>query len=644
MNKIALLTAACICISVLDSVFYPIPASTDTVYDSHFAKTADVSEVSDISAVSIKAEKAAYKYTGREIAPNIAVYLNENELRAGIDYDISYSNNIDPGTALVTAELKGGYSGSFSDTFTIEPARPLVTDCDSSDNEVRLYWEMIPGVSGYCIYRLDGDSWQEIAAITNPDVTEYRDTGLAPGTTYTYMIKAFCQTDEGTLWSGESQAVSIATKLELVRVSEAYTCTTNAVRINWEKVNGASGYAVYTYDPADRSCSELTTVNGGDVTTCRISGLDSGARYTFTVRAINDTDGDICYSDHSDVIYTATKAEQVKITSTSKSANAVRLNWQTVDCDGYRIYRLIGGKWTRVMIIRDPSVNTYRTSGLDSGTAYTFKIRAYTTDGNGKPIYGKYSPDERVVTKVTDKLYYFKNSTAVYNTKLKKAGTVAAGSYYSGAADNTYPGYVMIDYMSEKYLVKKSAVTERKNAKVLRTGAVGQMGGSIYGRSACGPTAAAILVNGQKHEKWNKDDLILYTEKMRLNDQGSLRGGGGVTAPNMLKLINGYSNGKYTAKNIYASDPASILKKQIDSGNRAIVVVQYTSYIVTHYASGTHFVVICGYETIDGRLYFYYADPYYGGGPRSLLRVDAGTLAASMNMVSIEPRCIITLD
>lgn len=198
--------------------------------------------------------------------------------------------------------------------------------------------------------------------------------------------------------------------------------------------------------------------------------------------------------------------------------------------------------------------------------------------------------------------------------------------------------------MNINYYVKKNAVSERKNAKILQTGTVGQLGGRIVGRSACGTTAVAILCNWQKNAVWNKDDLIEYSEKHALNDQGSLRGKGGMTAPKMIKLINGYSDGKFSAKNIYGSgSTSSVLKKQIDSKKRAIVVVQYTSYPVTHYASGTHFLVICGYEYIDGSLYFYYADPYYGGGERSLLRIRSDTLATSMNMVAIEPRCIIVV-
>lgn len=259
------------------------------------------------------------------------------------------------------------------------------------------------------------------------------------------------------------------------------------------------------------------------------------------------------------------------------------------------------------------------------------------------------APAPAVQKKVIDysdtstKLFYITKNTNLYDLKKNHTGAVYAGSLYAGHYDANYKGYVVIDYLYGKSLVADVSVTERSGAKMLSAAAIGQMGGSIYGQASCGPTAAAILVNSQLGLGWSKDNMIKYCESKRLNDQGSLRYGGGITAPNLIKAINGFSGGKVTASNVFGADPASRLKKLIDQGNRSIVVVQYTSYIVTHYSSGTHFVVICGYEYIGGVLYFYYADPYYSYGGRSLLRVNASVLAASMNMVCIEPRCIITV-
>lgn len=245
----------------------------------------------------------------------------------------------------------------------------------------------------------------------------------------------------------------------------------------------------------------------------------------------------------------------------------------------------------------------------------------------------------------SSKLYYFPDTTNLRDKNRNKVGTISAGSFYSGHYDPNYKGYVVINHRYREYLIASSCVIEQTNAKILETAAIGQMGGDIYGKKACGPTCATILANYQLGMKWTKDEMIVFCEQNKLNDQGSLTSGGGITAPNLVKLIESYSGGTVKASNVYGADPISVLKGLIDSGKRSIVVSSYRSgKIVAQPDSPAHFVVICGYEYIGGELYFYYADPYFANGGRSLMRVSADTLAASMNYVTKEPRCIITVE
>lgn len=51
----------------------------------------------------------------------MTVTYNESKLIEGTDYTVSYSNNINAGTATVTITGKGSYSGEKILTFTILP-------------------------------------------------------------------------------------------------------------------------------------------------------------------------------------------------------------------------------------------------------------------------------------------------------------------------------------------------------------------------------------------------------------------------------------------------------------------------------------------------------------------------------------------
>ena len=64
-------------------------------------------------------------YTGSAIKPDSTVELNGVELYEDTDYSVSYTNNINAGTATVTITGLGNLEGSTSTTFTITQASIL---------------------------------------------------------------------------------------------------------------------------------------------------------------------------------------------------------------------------------------------------------------------------------------------------------------------------------------------------------------------------------------------------------------------------------------------------------------------------------------------------------------------------------------
>ena len=58
-------------------------------------------------------------YTGSELTPKVTVRLGETVLRLGLDYGLSYANNVNAGTATVTVTGNGAYQGTATANFTI---------------------------------------------------------------------------------------------------------------------------------------------------------------------------------------------------------------------------------------------------------------------------------------------------------------------------------------------------------------------------------------------------------------------------------------------------------------------------------------------------------------------------------------------
>ena len=67
-------------------------------------------------------------YSGSELKPSVKVYYNRNymssvQLKEGLDYNVTYSDNINAGTATAIVTGIGAYSGTKNVTFTIEPMK-----------------------------------------------------------------------------------------------------------------------------------------------------------------------------------------------------------------------------------------------------------------------------------------------------------------------------------------------------------------------------------------------------------------------------------------------------------------------------------------------------------------------------------------
>ena len=79
----------------------------------------------DISQATVTLAQTSYVYDGKAKEPAAKVTMGGRELVSGTDYDVSYVDNVDVGTATVTVTGKGNYVGSAEATFAIaDEAKP----------------------------------------------------------------------------------------------------------------------------------------------------------------------------------------------------------------------------------------------------------------------------------------------------------------------------------------------------------------------------------------------------------------------------------------------------------------------------------------------------------------------------------------
>ncbi len=152
----------------------------------------DPSESIDLADCTITLEGTEFVCDGTAQTPAVTVSDGDAILTEGMDYTLSYSDNVQPGTATVLVTGGVGCTGSLTVTFSIILATPVLAELQSSEEGILVSWTEIPGAERYLLYRAsDGGAFQELTAVASGTLT-YVDADVSSGTLYSYRLVAVC--------------------------------------------------------------------------------------------------------------------------------------------------------------------------------------------------------------------------------------------------------------------------------------------------------------------------------------------------------------------------------------------------------------------------------------------------------------------
>ena len=107
---------------VVYTLTYTRPGTTTTISEMKVVRTVEVVG-KNIGALEANLPQNSYEYTGFKITPEPTVKDGNVILEKGVDYELTYGNNIDVGYGTVTITGKGLYTGSKTLTFEITLAK-----------------------------------------------------------------------------------------------------------------------------------------------------------------------------------------------------------------------------------------------------------------------------------------------------------------------------------------------------------------------------------------------------------------------------------------------------------------------------------------------------------------------------------------
>lgn len=339
----------------------------------------------DISKAAVKAI-ADQKYTGKAVKPAVEVYIGTTKISAN-QYEVKYSNNVNPGEATVTITGLNNFYGTCSVTFNILPANVSgLKFVSATTSTVDITWSKLTAspARGYVIYRKNAKTgkYDVVKYVTSVNTLKYRLTGLSAGSSNSIGVAAYVKTSDGKVVAGAMTKLTVVTAPGKAGGITYTARTDRSITLRWNSVSGATGYRVYYKTKNGKTLTKQVAAGSGKTTSVKITGLSAVTSYTFCIKAYKRQSSSIVVwggsSANKAIATTPGSVRNLRVTKRSNST--ISLSWNSVsNADGYYVYKYNTktGKWNLKKTIRTRKTTTFVGSQLAAGTTHKYKVVAY---------------------------------------------------------------------------------------------------------------------------------------------------------------------------------------------------------------------------------------------------------------------------
>ena len=250
----------------------------NTLYDMSDAKPLYIRSV---ATADVKLSTSTYVYDGKAKKPGVTVKIGDRVLKDGVDYTISYQNNVNIGnSAKVVVTGKGIFKGSASKTFVIKMAAPAKTSVSAGNGAagITVKWKKAARADRYVVLRKVGNA-KNWTTVTTTKALSYTDRKVANGKKYIYAVKPVGSGGEATYTTQTIYRVN-QEKITKIKSTVKKKCT-----VTYKKNASASGYRVmYSTDKTFKKNVKVYRASVNKKTNVTLSGLKAGKRYYVRVQ------------------------------------------------------------------------------------------------------------------------------------------------------------------------------------------------------------------------------------------------------------------------------------------------------------------------------------------------------------------------
>ncbi len=355
--------------------------------------------VQKLSDCKVTLAATSYTYDGKAKMPAVTVKNGATTLTSGKDYQVSYANNTNAGTATVTVTGKENYTGKVTVKFTIKKAGNTIT----AANVTKTASTKAQSVS------LNAKT-KGGAKLTYKSNNKYVTVDKKGQVT---IAKKFVGQATITINVAATANYNAATKKITVTVNPTGTKLTSVkstkigqLTIKWIKNAAVTGYQVQYATSGKFNGAKTLNVKSNKTVTRTLSKLKEKQKYYVRIRTYK-TVGKVNYysawsAAKSATVKGVTAPAAVKLTSVkSAKAGEMTVKWgKNAKAGGYQLQYATAKnfKSAKTVAVKKAKTTSTTIKKLTKGKKYYVRIRTYQKVG-GKTYYSAWSASKNVTIK-----------------------------------------------------------------------------------------------------------------------------------------------------------------------------------------------------------------------------------------------------
>ena len=266
----------------------------------------------EIRNAKVSLSETSYVYDGKAKTPYVTVQDGEYILQNGVDYTVTYSNNVNAGTATVTITGKGRYTGSIDINFEIQPLsgnnESKETKNDSKitkkDNVIKAA-NIVKNVSGKAqtvnINAKVNDGAKLTYSSNSRSVKVNAKGKVTIANKFIGKAVITITAAETAEYNKTSRRITVTVRPKGTKLSGLSNTIKGNVKITWKRNKAVTGYRIqYSTDKKFKKVVKYVNISKNKKTTTTLSKLKKGKTYYVRIATYKKTGGKV-YSSWSKV-------------------------------------------------------------------------------------------------------------------------------------------------------------------------------------------------------------------------------------------------------------------------------------------------------------------------------------------------------